>query len=108
VGSIILSPGFDEFEPEELQEYGYGRFPNVVTSIEFERILSASSPYSGLVIRPYDGEIPKKIAFIRCVGSRDGRLGNSYCSAVCCMFSIKEAVIARSTPRMTLTAPFSS
>ncbi|MHA1207894.1 MAG: FAD-dependent oxidoreductase [Candidatus Freyarchaeota archaeon] len=95
VGSIILSPGFDEFEPEELQEYGYGRFPNVVTGIEFERILSASGPYGGLVIRPYDGEIPRKIAFIQCVGSRDRRLGNSYCSAVCCMFSIKEAVIAK-------------
>nr|MDO8080068.1 CoB--CoM heterodisulfide reductase iron-sulfur subunit A family protein [Candidatus Freyarchaeota archaeon] len=95
VGSIILSSGFDEFEPEALQEYGYGRFPNVVTSIEFERILSASGPYGGLVIRPYDGEIPRNIAFIQCVGSRDTRLGNNYCSAACCMFSIKEAVIAK-------------
>ncbi|MGQ9720771.1 MAG: FAD-dependent oxidoreductase [Candidatus Jordarchaeum sp.] len=95
VGSIILSPGFDEFEPEALQEYGYGRFPNVVSSIEFERILSASGPYGGLVIRPYDGEIPKNVAFIQCVGSRDTRLGNNYCSAACCMFSIKEAVIAK-------------
>ena len=95
VGSIILSPGFDEFEPEALQEYGYGRFPNVVSSIEFERILSASGPYGGLVIRPYDGEIPRNIAFIQCVGSRDTRLGNNYCSAACCMFSIKEAVIAK-------------
>ncbi|MEM2146564.1 MAG: FAD-dependent oxidoreductase, partial [Candidatus Jordarchaeaceae archaeon] len=95
VGSIILSPGFDEFEPEALQEYGYGRFPNVVSSIEFERILSASGPYGGLVVRPYDGEIPRNIAFIQCVGSRDTRLGNNYCSAACCMFSIKEAVIAK-------------
>lgn len=95
VGSIILSPGFDEFEPKVLQEYGYGRFPNVVSSIEFERILSASGPYGGLVVRPYDGEIPRNIAFIQCVGSRDTRLGNNYCSAACCMFSIKEAVIAK-------------
>ena len=95
VGSIILAPGFEEFEAEALQEYGYGRFPNVVSSIEFERILSASGPYGGLVIRPYDGEIPKNIAFIQCAGSRDTRLGNSYCSAVCCMFAIKEAVIAK-------------
>jgi heterodisulfide reductase subunit A len=95
VGSIILSSGFDEFEPKALQEYGYGRFPNVISSIEFERILSASGPYGGLVIRPYDGEIPKNIAFIQCVGSRDTRLGNNYCSAACCMFSIKEAVIAK-------------
>ncbi len=95
VGSIILSPGFDEFEPEALQEYGYGRFPNVVSSIDFERILSASGPYGGLVIRPYDGVIPRNIAFVQCVGSRDTRLGNNYCSAACCMFSIKEAVIAK-------------
>lgn len=95
VGSIILSSGFDEFEPEALQEYGHGRFPNVVSSIEFERILSASGPYGGLVIRPSDGEIPRNIAFIQCVGSRDTRLGNNYCSAACCMFAIKEAVIAK-------------
>ncbi len=95
VGSIILSPGFDEFEPEVKGEYGYKKFPNVVTSIEFERILSASGPYKGHVLRPSDGDIPKKIAFIQCVGSRDSKCGNEYCSSVCCMYSIKEAVIAK-------------
>src|SRR5512136_780274 len=95
VGSIILAPGFESFDARLKSEYGYGRFANVVTSIEFERILSASGPYGGLVIRPSDGEIPKKIAFIQCVGSRDFQLGNNYCSAACCMYGMKEAVIAK-------------
>jgi len=95
VGSIILAPGFEPFDAKLKSEYGYGRYPNVVTSIEFERILSASGPYGGLVLRPSDGEIPKKIAFIQCVGSRDYKLGNNYCSAACCMYGMKEAVIAK-------------
>jgi heterodisulfide reductase subunit A len=95
VGSIILAPGFESFDAKLKSEYGYGRFPNVVTSIEFERILSASGPYGGLVLRASDGEIPKKIAFIQCVGSRDFQLGNNYCSAACCMYGMKEAVIAK-------------
>ncbi|MBS7632827.1 CoB--CoM heterodisulfide reductase iron-sulfur subunit A family protein [Candidatus Bathyarchaeota archaeon] len=95
VGSIILAPGFEVFDAKLKSEYGYGRYPNVVTSIEFERILSASGPYGGLVLRPSDGEIPKKIAFIQCVGSRDYQLGNNYCSAACCMYGMKEAVIAK-------------
>ncbi len=95
VGSIILAPGFEAFDAKLKSEYGYGRYLNVVTSIEFERILSASGPYGGLVLRPSDGEIPKKIAFIQCVGSRDFQLGNNYCSAACCMYGIKEAVIAK-------------
>ena len=95
VGSIILAPGFEPFDARLKSEYGYGRYPNVVTSIEFERILSASGPYGGLVLRPSDGEIPKKIAFIQCVGSRDYQLGNVYCSAACCMYGMKEAVIAK-------------
>ena len=95
VGSIILAPGFETFDARLKSEYGYGRYPNVVTSIEFERILSASGPYGGLVLRPSDGEIPKKIAFIQCVGSRDYQLGNVYCSSACCMYGMKEAVIAK-------------
>ncbi|MEM3356198.1 MAG: FAD-dependent oxidoreductase, partial [Candidatus Bathyarchaeia archaeon] len=95
VGSVILAPGFETFDARLKSEYGYGRFPNVVTSIEFERILSASGPYGGVVLRPSDGEIPKKIAFIQCVGSRDAQLGNNYCSAACCMYGMKEAVIAK-------------
>jgi len=95
VGSIILAPGFETFDARLKSEYGYARYPNVLTSIEFERILSASGPYGGLVLRPSDGEIPKKIAFIQCVGSRDYQLGNKYCSAACCMYGMKEAVIAK-------------
>jgi heterodisulfide reductase subunit A len=95
VGSIILAPGFEPFDARLKSEYGYGRFQNVVTSIEFERILSASGPYGGLVLRPSDGEIPKRLAFIQCVGSRDYQLGNTYCSAACCMYGMKEAVIAK-------------
>jgi heterodisulfide reductase subunit A len=95
VGSIILAPGFEPFDARRKSEYGYGRFPNVVTSIEFERILSASGPYGGLVLKPSDGEIPRKVAFIQCVGSRDAKLGNNYCSAACCMYGMKEAIIAK-------------
>jgi heterodisulfide reductase subunit A len=94
VGSIILAPGFDEFQAELKSEYGYGVYPNVITSLEFERILSASGPFGGTVVRPSDGEIPKSIAFISCVGSRDPNKGLGYCSSVCCMFSTKEALVA--------------
>ncbi|MDH5714864.1 MAG: FAD-dependent oxidoreductase [Candidatus Aminicenantes bacterium] len=93
VGAIILAPGYRLFPAEEAQEFGYGRFPNVVSSLQFERILSASGPYMGKVLRPSDQEKPKKIAFIQCVGSRD--VERNYCSSVCCMYAIKEAVIAR-------------
>jgi len=95
VGAIILAPGFEEFDPSLKSEYGYGRYPNVVSSIEFERILSATGPYGGIVLRPSDGKIPKKIAFIQCIGSRDAKTGNTYCSSACCMYGMKEAVIAK-------------
>lgn len=104
VGSIILSPGFEPFDARLKSEYGYGRFKNVVTSIEFERVLSASGPYSGLILRRSDGEIPKRIAFIQCVGSRDYQIGNNYCSAACCMYGIKEAVIAKEHSPIKLDA----
>jgi len=95
VGSIILSPGYSMFDPSVKKEYGYGRFKNVVSSMEFERFLSATGPFAGMVMRPSDGEIPEKVAFIQCVGSRDSQVGNEYCSSVCCMFALKEAVIAQ-------------
>ncbi|MDI6786313.1 MAG: FAD-dependent oxidoreductase, partial [bacterium] len=95
VGSIILTPGFDEFDAKIKGEYGYGIYENVVTSIEFERILSASGPYQGHVKRLSDAKEPKKIAFIQCVGSRDTGCDSSYCSSVCCMYASKEAVIAK-------------
>ncbi|MFH1178957.1 MAG: NAD(P)-binding protein, partial [Candidatus Bathyarchaeota archaeon] len=95
VGAIILSPGAETFDPTKASKYGYGRAQNVVTSIEFERILSASGPFMGHVQRPSDGKLPRKIAFIQCVGSRDETCDNPYCSSVCCMYATKEAVIAK-------------
>ncbi len=95
VGSIILSPGFEEFDPKLSPSYGYGVYPNVLSSIEFERLLSATGPFLGTVLRPSDGEVPQKVAFIQCVGSRDEQCDNEYCSSVCCMYSIKEAIIAQ-------------
>jgi heterodisulfide reductase subunit A len=95
VGAIILSPGIEAFDPTMVSRYGYGRYPNVVTSLEFERILSASGPFMGRVQRPSDGDIPEKVAFIQCVGSRDATCDSAYCSSVCCMYATKEAVIAK-------------
>ncbi|WP_027719246.1 NAD(P)-binding protein, partial [Desulfovirgula thermocuniculi] len=95
VGAVILSPGGEVFDPAQLSYYGYGRYSNVVTSIQFERILSASGPYQGHLVRPSDGKEPRRIAWIQCVGSRNVRLGHDYCSSVCCMYAIKEAVIAQ-------------
>jgi heterodisulfide reductase subunit A-like polyferredoxin len=97
VGSVILCPGATTFDPTPLEDsYHYKKHPNVVTSIEFERILSASGPYLGHVVRPSDEKEPKKIAWLQCVGSRDeGKVGNGYCSYMCCMYAIKEAVIAK-------------
>ena len=95
VGAIIAAPGFEVFDARLKGEYGFGLYDNVVTSIQFERILSASGPYFGHVKRLSDGMQPKKIAFIQCVGSRDISCGNSWCSSVCCMYATKEAIIAK-------------
>ncbi|MFX1279158.1 MAG: hydrogenase iron-sulfur subunit [Promethearchaeota archaeon] len=95
VGAIILACGFEEYDPTPLKQYGYGKFKNVVTSTQFERILSASGPFSGKIVRPSDGTIPIKIGFLQCVGSRDKSIGIEYCSSVCCMYTAKEAVIAK-------------
>lgn len=96
VGSIILSPGFSPYDPSKLDFYGQASLPNVVTSMQFERILSASGPYEGHLVRPSDHREPKKIAWFQCIGSRDlNRCDNSFCSSVCCMYAIKEAVIAK-------------
>jgi heterodisulfide reductase subunit A-like polyferredoxin len=95
VGSVILSPGFDEFDPKLKSEYGYGKIKNVLSSIEFERILSATGPFEGHVKRISDQEQPEIVAFIQCVGSRDSSCGNEFCSSVCCMYSVKEAIIAQ-------------
>jgi heterodisulfide reductase subunit A len=93
VGAVVLSPGFELFDAKKKEEFGYGLYPNVVTSIEFERILSTTGPYLGKVLRPSDEKEPKRIAFIQCVGSRDCE--RDYCSSVCCMYATKEAIIAK-------------
>jgi heterodisulfide reductase subunit A len=96
VGSVILAPGFSPFDPSRFDNYQYANFPNVVTSMEFERILSASGPFGGHMVRPSDHKAPGKIAWFQCVGSRDmNRCDNQYCSSVCCMYAVKEAVIAK-------------
>jgi heterodisulfide reductase subunit A len=97
VGSIILTPGFKPFDPSSLQEfYHHNRNPNVLTSLEFERILSTSGPTTGHLVRPWDQAEPKKIAWLQCIGSRDiHRCGNGYCSSVCCMYAIKQAIVAK-------------
>lgn len=95
VGAVILAPGLARHDPTRHQELGYGRWPNVVTSLQFERILSASGPFQGKITRPADGNHPKKIAWLHCVGSRDPHNGNPWCSSVCCMYTTKQAVIAK-------------
>ncbi len=97
VGSIILAPGYDIYDGVRSEEYGFGRYPNVVNSLQFERILSASGPTMGHVERPSDHLPPRKIAFLQCVGSRDQQ--HPYCSGVCCMYATKQAIIAREHDR---------
>ena len=93
VGAVILAPGYQAYHAELSEEYGFERYPNVVTALQFERLLSASGPTMGHVHRPSDHQSPQKIAFLQCIGSRDQ--SHDYCSAVCCMYATKEAVIAK-------------
>ena len=93
VGSVILASGFEEFDPGLLSQYGHGRYPDVLTSVELERMFSGYGPGKGDIFRPSNGEKPKKIAFLQCVGSRDQ--DRDYCSAACCMYALKEAMVIR-------------
>ncbi len=96
VGSVILTPGFRPFDPSRFDTYAYAGHPNVMTSMEMERLLSASGPTMGHLVRMSDHEEPKRIAWIQCVGSRDlNQCDHGYCSAVCCMYAVKQAVIAK-------------
>jgi heterodisulfide reductase subunit A2 len=95
VGAVIMSPGFGRISDETLAKYGFGQHPDVVTSIEFERLLNPSGPFQGEVRCLSDQRHPRKIAFIQCVGSRDLGCNNGYCSSVCCMYAIKEAMVAK-------------
>jgi len=94
VGSVILAPGFKPFDPSIYDFYGYGKIEDVVTSLDYERLLSASGPNMGHLIRPSDHQEPKKIAWLQCVGSRNhNRCDNTYCSSVCCMYAVKQAIV---------------
>jgi heterodisulfide reductase subunit A-like polyferredoxin len=105
VGAIVLAPGFEPFDPTRYATYGYANHPNVVTSLEFERMLSASGPYEGHLVRPSDHAPPKKIAWLQCVGSRDiNQCDHGYCSSVCCMYAGKQAVIAKEHSETPLDA----
>jgi len=95
VGSVIIANGSDKYDPTPLHEYGFGRYKNVLTSIQFERVLAASGPYEGHLQRPADGKVPTKIAWIQCAGSRNENSHMPYCSSVCCMYALKEAIIAK-------------
>jgi len=96
VGAIVLSPGYEVFDPKPRGDYGYGTMANVVTSLDFERLLSSTGPNEGEVKRPSDGKHPHKIAWIHCVGSRQVRPGgNSYCSSVCCTYTQKQVILAK-------------
>jgi heterodisulfide reductase subunit A len=103
VGSIVVATGYDHFDPSVMPEYGYGRFPNVVTAIEMERLNNSAGPTAGNLIRPSDGQNPKRLAIINCVGSRDKRF-NPWCSNFCCMYAIKNAVLLKQAyPDMDVT-----
>lgn len=99
VGAIILSPGLEPFDPKVGNEYGYGKMQNVVTSLDYERLLSATGPYEGEILRASDKRHPQKVAWIQCVGSRQANPtsgnGNSYCSAVCCTYTQKQVILTK-------------
>jgi len=95
VSSVILATGVKSWNPTSISEYGYGRHENVLLSLEFERLINASGPTHGELLRPSDGKKPRTIVFIQCVGSRSEREGFPYCSSVCCMYATKEAILIR-------------
>ncbi len=95
VGTVIVATGADVYDPSSIPKYGYGRYLNVVTSLEFERLINAGGPSAGHLIRPSDLQIPKRVAFIQCVGSRSERSGRLYCSNVCCMNTIKDSLLIK-------------
>jgi len=94
VGSVIMAPGYKPFDPSKLDIYGYGQIADVVTGLEYERMLSASGPYQGHLVKPSNNKAPKKIAWLQCVGSRNRNCGNAYCSTVCCMYAVKQSLVS--------------
>jgi len=95
VGTVIVATGMEVYDPTELDEFGYTRFENVITSLEFERLINSGGPTEGHLIRPTDRKMPKTVAFIQCVGSRSEKRGNPYCSNICCMNTIKDTLLIK-------------
>jgi len=95
VGAVIMSPGYEPFDPEVKGEYGFGHYDNVLSSIQFERMVSLSGSTGARIARPSDGETPDRVAFIQCVGSRDPSIDRGYCSSVCCMYTAKQVQVAK-------------
>lgn len=95
VGAIIVATGMDIYDPSQLDEYGYGRFENVITSMEFERLICGGGPTEGHLVRPSDRKTPKRIGFVQCVGSRTENRGAPYCSNVCCMNTVKDSLLIK-------------
>jgi heterodisulfide reductase subunit A len=96
IGAVVLAIGAELFDPGRLENFGHGRYPDVVTGLEYERIMSLSGPTKGELVRPSDGKQPRKVAWIQCVGSRGiNREDVSYCSGVCCMYALKEAIVTK-------------
>ena len=93
VGAVIVAIGMDVYDPTALDDYGYTRFPNVITSMEFERLISAGGPTGGHFVRPGDMDRPRRIGFIQCVGSRNAKIGRNYCSNICCMNTVKDTLL---------------
>ncbi len=93
VGAVIVAIGLDVYDPTEMDEYGYARFENVITSMEFERLICAAGPTAGHFVRPSDQQRPKRIGFIQCVGSRNPKVGRPYCSNICCMNTVKDTLL---------------
>ena len=95
VGSIVAATGYDLMDWTVYQEYGGGAYPDVITSLQYERLLNASGPTAGHIKRPSDGKEPKNIVFVQCVGSRDKSIGRPYCSGFCCMYTAKQAILTK-------------
>ena len=93
VGAIVVATGMDVYDPTEIKEYGYRRYPNVITSMEFERLICAGGPTDGHFVRPSDMQRPKRIGFVQCVGSRSTQYGSPYCSNICCMNTVKDTLL---------------
>lgn len=102
--SVVLAPGAEVFPTSRKEEYGFGRYPDVLSAVRFERMLSTGSPSGGKPVRPSNGAAPRSLAFVQCVGSRDAEIGQGHCSSVCCMFALKQAFFAKERcPELAVT-----